>query len=243
MRLNRFNQMRAMRLSGIFSCLLAAALVETQSVLAQESSGAETGVIRGKVVISAADDVTEGIMRGRILNRYESRGDQLEKPFEPYTLTEKAVVFIETVPGSYAPPQNHPTLDQRDMVFRPLVLPVVVGSIVDFPNSDPLFHNVFSLSEPKEFDLGRYPQGQHRSVRFDRQGVVSVYCEIHSYMFATILVLQNPYFAQPDQDGNFEIGGVPPGTYQLSFWFGRKKIDTKSIVVAARQITSAVFQY
>lgn len=241
--MNRFNEMNAPRISGTISGLFAAILFLTPHAIAQEVSGVETGVIRGRVVISGADDVTEEIMRGRTLNRYEAHSDQFERSFQPYTLTEKAVVFIESVPGTYLPPQNHPTLDQRDMVFRPLVLPVLVGSTVDFPNSDPLFHNVFSLSDPKEFDLGRYPQGQHRSVRFDKQGVVSVYCEIHSYMFATILVLQNPYFAQPDQEGNFEIGGVPVGTYQLSFWFGRKKVDTKTIVVSARQTTSTVFQY
>jgi plastocyanin len=212
-------------------------------IRAQEGSISETGVIRGRVVISRADDVTEEIMRGRMLNRYETRSDQSEKPFQPYTLSEKAVVYIESVPGNYTPPKNHPTLDQRDMVFRPLVLPILVGTSVDFPNSDPLFHNVFSLSEPKEFDLGRYAQGQHRSLTFDKEGVVSVYCEIHSYMFATILVLQNPYFARPDQDGDFEIGGVPPGTYQLNFWYGRKKADGKTITVAPRQTTSVNFQY
>jgi plastocyanin len=230
-------------LSKIFGVSSLIVLIVQLPIQAQEGSSAETGVIRGKILISRPDDVTEEIMRGRMLNRYETHGDQSEKPFQPYTMSEKAVVYVESVPGSYTPPRNHPTLDQRDMVFRPLVLPVLIGSTVDFPNSDPLFHNVFSLSEPREFDLGRYPQGQHRSVTFDKQGVVSVYCEIHSYMFATILVLQNPYFTQPDQDGEFEIGGVPAGTYQLSFWYGRKKVDTKAIIVAPRQITSAIFQY
>lgn len=218
-------------------------LVSTIPARAQENSGTETGVIRGKVVISRADDVTEEIMRGRMLNRYDAHSDITEKPFQPYTLPEKAVVYVESVPGTYTPPRNHPTLDQRDMVFRPLVLPILVGTTVDFPNSDPLFHNVFSLSEPKEFDLGRYAQGQHRSVTFDKEGVVSVYCEIHSYMFATILVLQNPFFSLPNSDGDFEIGGVPPGTYQLDFWYGRKKVDSKSITVAPRQTSSAMFQY
>ncbi len=213
------------------------------SVYAQENSSPETGVIHGKVIISRADDVTEEIMRGRMLNRYETRSEQSEKPFQPYTLPEKAVVYIESVPGNYTPQRNHPTLDQHDMVFRPLVLPILVGTTVDFPNSDPLFHNVFSLSEPKEFDLGRYAQGQHRSITFDKEGVVSVYCEIHSYMFATILVLQNPYYAVPNQDGDFEIGGVPVGTYQLTFWYGRKKVESKVINVASKQTTVTSFQY
>ena len=226
----------------LWLCLILSCLIHS-IIQAQETSGPETGVIRGKVIISRADDVTEEIMRGRMLNRYESRTEQSERPFQPYTLAEKAVVYVESVPGNYVPQRNHPTLDQHDMVFRPLVLPILVGTTVDFPNSDPLFHNVFSLSEPKEFDLGRYAQGQHRSVTFDKEGVVSVYCEIHSYMFATILVLQNPYFALPNQEGDFEIGGVPAGTYQLIFWYGRKKVESKTISVAARQATNVSFQY
>jgi len=129
------------------------------------------------------------------------------------------------------------------MVFRPLVLPILLGTTVDFPNSDPLFHNVFSLSEAKEFDLGKYPKGERRSVRFDQAGVVSVYCEIHSYMFASILVLQNPYFAVPDQNGNYEIDGVPAGTYSLSFWYGRKKAESRTVSVSANQSTTVNFQY
>lgn len=178
-----------------------------------------------------------------MLNRYDRNTGLAEKPFQPYTLPEKSVVYIELMPGSFTSPETHPTLDQKDMVFRPLVLPVLVGTTVDFPNADPLFHNVFSLSKPKEFDLGKYPKGQHRSVTFDKQGIVSVYCEIHSYMFATILVLQNPYFTSPDADGNFELTNVPPGTYQLNFWYGRKKVDSRTITVTPGETTTANFQY
>ncbi|HEY6951647.1 MAG TPA: carboxypeptidase regulatory-like domain-containing protein, partial [Bacteroidota bacterium] len=97
--------------------------------------------------------------------------------------------------------------------------------------------------EPKEFDLGKYPKGQHRSVTFDKLGIVSVYCEIHSYMFATILVLQNPFFALPDENGNFQIADVPAGTYELSFWYGRKKAETKTVVVTPNQSSTINFQY
>ncbi len=211
--------------------------------IAQDTSGGGSGAIRGRVVISRMDDVTEGIVRGRMLNRYGTMSVMSQEPLRPYTLSEKAVVYLDNVPGNYAPPRTHPILDQRDMVFRPLVLPVLVGTTVDFPNSDPLFHNVFSLSSPKEFDLGRYPQGERRSVAFNEQGVVSVYCEIHSYMFATILVLQNPYFTTPNEDGSFEIAGIPPGTYQMSLWYGRKKVDSKTITITANETTSTSFEY
>ena len=211
--------------------------------IAQEPSSAATGTIKGRVTITTADDVTGDIIRGRSLNRYGAMSMKSDKSAEPYTVTEKAVVFIESVSGSFEPPRVHPKLDQRDMVFHPLVLPVVVGTTVDFPNSDPLFHNVFSFSQAKEFDLGRYPKGQKKSVTFDKTGVVSVYCEIHSYMFATILVLQNPYFAIPDEEGNYSLSGVPGGSYQISFWYGRKKIKTEKITIAPNQITTTNFSY
>ena len=130
-----------------------------------------------------------------------------------------------------------------DLVFRPLVLPILAGTTVDFPNSDPLFHNVFSLSQPKEFDLGRYPKGQKKSVTFDRPGIVSVYCEIHSYMFATILVLENPFFTVPNEDGTYSLKNIPAGSYKLNFWFGRKKVESRSVTVSAGEQTTANFSY
>ena len=200
-----------------------------------------TGTIKGRIGVSHPDDVSAEIMRGRSLNRYGATSAGSDKQVEPYALSEKAVMYLESVPGTFAPPHVHPQLDQRDMVFRPLVLPVLVGTTVDFPNSDPLFHNVFSLSQPKEFDLGRYPKGQKKSVTFERTGVVSVYCEIHSYMFATILILQNPFFTLPDEDGSFELRDVPAGTYQLSFWYGRKKAETRTATVSPGETVTVSF--
>ena len=98
----------------------------------------------------------------------------------------------------------------------PYVLAVTVGSTVDFPNSDRIYHNVFSLSKPRRFDLGRYPRGQSRSVRFDRPGVVRVFCEIHSHMSAFILVFAHRFFAVTDAEGRYRIDDVPPGTYTLA---------------------------
>ncbi len=212
--------------------------------LSTASAQGKGGEIKGKITVSRDDDLTGSIIRGRSLHRYETGGAKSDKPLDPpYALPEKAVIYIEAVGGNYDPPAAHPALDQRDMVFRPLVLPILVGTTVDFPNSDPLFHNVFSLSQAREFDLGRYPKGEKKSVVFNKPGIVSVYCEIHSYMFATILVLENPFFTVPDDDGNFTIAGIPAGTYQLNFWYGRKKAETRTVTVTEHQTTTENFSY
>jgi hypothetical protein len=98
------------------------------------------------------------------------------------------------------------------------VLAVTVGSVVEFPNSDRTYHNVFSLSKAKRFDLGRYPRGHSRSVRFDQPGVVRVFCEIHSHMSAWILVFAHVYFSATDAEGRYRIEAVPPGSYTLAVW-------------------------
>jgi plastocyanin len=132
----------------------------------------------------------------------------------------RSVVYLETAPlaAFEAPPPARAVLDQRSEAFVPPVLAVTVGSTVDFPNSDRVYHNVFSLSKPRRFDLGRYPRGQSRSVRFDRPGVVRVFCEIHSHMSAYILVFAHRFFAVTDAEGRYRIDGVPPGGYTLALW-------------------------
>jgi plastocyanin len=132
----------------------------------------------------------------------------------------QSVVYLETAPQAAfeTPAPGHARLDQRNETFVPYVLAVTVGSTVDFPNNDRIYHNVFSLSKPKRFDLGRYPRGQSRSVRFDRPGVVRVFCEIHSHMSAFILVFAHRYFAATDGEGRYRLEGVPPGAYTLAVW-------------------------
>lgn len=202
---------------------------------------AATGTIAGRIT-APDDDFLEGLRRGKKLLRYDSHSHSTE-PIEPYRLAEVSVVYIETAPEIPPPPApaRHPELNQQQMVFRPLVLPVVAGTTVDFPNNDDLFHNVFSYSKAGEFDLGRYPKGQRRSVTFPEPGIVNVFCDIHSYMFATIIVLDNPWFARPGDDGDYSIGGIPQGTYALTFWYGRKIISTKKVMVKAGQSTTVNF--
>ncbi len=200
-------------------------------MLAQENQISRTGIILGRV-LTPTEGVADDILRGKKLLRYDTHHHAAE-PVKPFRLSEVAVVYLEGLKEKipFSPPETRPVLNQYQIVFRPLVLPVQAGTTVDFPNSDNLFHNVFSYSQPKEFDLGRYPLGEQKSVRFDKPGIVNVYCDIHSYMYATILVFDHPYFTIPDDDGNFSLTGVPEGRYDISFWYGRKRVETRKITV------------
>lgn len=133
------------------------------------------------------------------------------------------VVYLEGLPRGATVGGVSPTVSmaQRGERFSPRVLPVAAGSTVAFPNGDPVFHNVFSLSGARTFDLGRYPRGDTKSVRFDRPGVVQVFCHIHSDMRAVVLVLDTLAFAVPTADGRYAFSGVPPGEYTLVAWHER----------------------
>jgi len=114
------------------------------------------------------------------------------------------------------------------------VLVIPVGTSVDFPNQDPFFHNVFSYSSAKRFDLGRYPRGESRRVVFDRPGVVKVYCEIHQWMRSAVVVVENPFHAEVGTDGSFSIAGVPPGRYRLAVWDFDRGQRTVEVAVPAQ---------
>lgn len=141
-----------------------------------------------------------------------------------------------TLKGALRP--MHQEIRQEGEVFIPRVVTVTRGSTVDFPNSDPVFHNVFSLSSAAAFDLGRYPQGRSKSATFSKPGIVKVYCHLHSQMSATILVLDHPYFTTPDLDGTFTLKDVPPGTYRIAGWHERVGERTVEVTVTAGKTAS-----
>ena len=112
----------------------------------------------------------------------------------------------------------HATLAQKNKMFEPRLLVITRGSVVDFPNRDPWFHNVFSLFNGKRFDLGLYEAGTTRTVHFDRDGVSFIFCNIHPEMSAVVVVLGSPYFAVTNKEGGFDIAQVPPGRYMMHVW-------------------------
>jgi len=124
-----------------------------------------------------------------------------------------------------APPRKHAAMLQQNKTFTPHVLPILEGTVVDFPNFDPIFHNAFSSFSGQIFDVGLYPPGTSRAVRFQRPGVVRVFCNIHPSMSAVILVLDTPYFTTTATDGTFQLD-VPPGSYELNVFHERATEET-----------------
>ena len=177
----------------------------------QTRVGAANGVIRGRVELRRRPPSFERRPNVSDLGT-PSRRDLPDRM--------RSVVYLETAPrGAFEQTESdRAVMDQRNETFDPHVLAITTGTTVDFPNSDRIYHNVFSLSKTAQFDLGRYATGRSKSVRFDRPGVVRVFCEIHSHMNAFILVFSHPFFAQTDTDGRYRIDSVPPGTYSLIAW-------------------------
>ena len=139
-------------------------------------------------------------------------------------------VVVSLQPRSGAMKANrearHAEMVQKNKTFKPHILAIEVGTTVDFPNFDPIFHNAFSTYNGQLFDVGLYPPGTSRSVHFARPGVVRVFCNIHANMSAVIVVLNTPYFDTTKPDGSFEIPHLPPGDYTLRIFHERATAAT-----------------
>ncbi len=142
------------------------------------------------------------------------------------------VVSIEDLPAAPAAVSRLAVMDQKGLRFIPHLLPIVVGTTVEFRNSDPLSHNVFSISEPKRFNLGLYEAGTARRITFDRTGVVQVLCNVHLEMSAIVLVLPNGYFARAATDGTYRIAGVPAGRHRVRCWHEKLGAIEREVVVS-----------
>ena len=131
------------------------------------------------------------------------------------------VVYLKRAPFTGTLEVSRRKILQVGEAFAPRVLAITQGSTVGFPNGDSIYHNVFSLSSAATFDLGRYPQGQSRSRTFTKPGLVKVYCQLHSHMSASIVVLDHPYFTVPELDGSFMLAQLPVGRFEVVGWHER----------------------
>jgi plastocyanin len=200
------------------------ALAVAAEPAAPAPAGAAAGSIRGRVEVM------------RDLPAPETRpsvGDLGMPALRDLPNRRRSVVYLEAAPqGAFEEHAGRSVMDQRKETFVPYVLAVPVGTTVDFTNSDRTYHNVFSLSKAKRFDLGRYAKGQSKLVRFDRPGVVRVFCEIHSHMSAFILVFAHRFFATTDSEGRYRIDNVPPGTYTIVAWNDGEPRGSRTVRVA-----------
>ena len=149
-----------------------------------------------------------------------------------------AVIYLQ---GQFPPAQTNSIrltneVKQVGAQFRPALLPIQVGTSVEFPNGDDFYHNVFSYSKPKRFDLGRYRKSDRPPFEvFDKPGVVKLYCEIHQHMRGVILVLDTPYFTRTDTNGVYKLQDLPAGHFQLTAWIDENHIYEKPLDLLSGQ--------
>lgn len=193
----------------------------------------QTGSVVGKIELRAIPQVIRRERGGR----YQTMGSMPGMNEREVKQSEQrnVVVYLEGGNLETAGLQNssHGVIDQQAAAFTPHVLAVQKGAVVDFVNHDKTYHDVFSLSAAKKFNIGRRPTGEKVPVQFDKPGIVQLFCDIHSQMTAFVVVLDNPFFVQPDDDGMFKIDHVPPGTYALKVWHERLSAPEQKITVSA----------
>lgn len=210
--------MRSPALHGCAMLVLCAGLV---GVPAGPLAG-QTGAVEGTVTLEPPPPPR------RTASRYAGAVAAAER-----IQSVPAVVYVVgPVSGS---PASRRTVEmvQRDTAFAPPAVIVGVGATVEFPNADPFFHNVFSYSSTQRFDLGRYPQGESKTVDFPEPGIVSVFCEVHDKMRGVIVVTESPYHAVVAEDGSFRIDGLPAGEHRLAFWSADHRPVERTVTVDA----------
>jgi plastocyanin len=148
-----------------------------------------------------------------------------------------SVVYVDAISGKTFPaPAEHPVIDQKGLVYQPHVTAVLVGTTVDFLNSDSVAHNVFwtSIGGNKKLghNLGTWPKGEKKSFKFDAPGAVPILCNVHPEMSAYLVVVPTPYFATSDQAGNYKIENVPDGSYTVIAWHEGAKNQSKPVSVS-----------
>jgi plastocyanin len=176
------------------------------------------GTIKGHVKAQPRPEAMEDVESGKYENRKYKFLERVN-----YDEMKDFVVYVDqpVANTNQPPPKPMQVVIQKDGTFKPHVLPVMVGTTVEWPNNDDIFHNVFSMSEAKPFDLGFYKSHELKRVTFDKPGRVDIFCSIHTRMSCIVLVLENPFFASTDKNGNYQIANLPAGTYRLKAWHER----------------------
>lgn len=203
------------------------------------ASATKAGTIRGIVKAEGKTETQSGEAGGK----YDSRKYKFVERVD-YSRLQNFVVYIEGAMTNAVVSTNTTTnalarvdtkrVKQEKANFTPSVLPIVAGTTVEWPNNDDIFHNVFSMSDAKQFDLELYKGNPpEKRITFDRAGRVDVFCSIHANMHCVVLVLENPFFATADESGRYTISNVPPGTYKLKAWHERLPATSVEITVPA----------
>ncbi|MCX6979152.1 MAG: carboxypeptidase regulatory-like domain-containing protein [Verrucomicrobiota bacterium] len=184
-------------------------------------------VIEGRVELPKATTVT-------VVNK---RYQVVTKGGEITINPPQGVVYLEKLDGKFPAPATQPVaqMAQKNLAFVTPLLPVQVGTKVEFPNHDDAFHNIFSFSPVKRFDLGRYRPEERPipSQVFDAPGIVTLRCDIHEHMRGLILVLETPHFTVTKTDGTYRLGGLPAGHYKLKAWVSSTRVLERAVDVKA----------
>jgi hypothetical protein len=187
------------------------------------------------VVVSLSFSIN-AMFAGNIVGKVKARGVKN---------SADAVIYVEKLPGTSFPvPKEHAKINQKNLKFNPHVLPILVGTTVDFLNSDDVLHNVFSPDACSEkMNLGTWPKGQIRSFTFKQPGcTATMLCNVHPEMEAYVLALETPYYAVSSENGTYEIKNVPAGKYTLKIWHEKLKAQTVSVEVPEKGNVTSDFE-
>lgn len=216
-------------------CLLVTALVAGGGMAARaQAQSATSAAVEGELVLPKAKTIPPSG------DRYGLKAGQVAPAPAPV-----AVIYLEgQFPASTnAVKTNQVQMAQKGFQFTQSVLPVQKGSYVEFPNQDEDYHNVFSYSKAKRFDLGRYRKEEKpAAVQFDQPGLVKLYCEIHEHMRANILVLDTPYFVTSSPEGKFKLENLPPGKFVLKAWIDEKDVRSVPVELKAGETLKVDFK-
>jgi len=203
----------------VAAVVLAVALVALRGAAAPRPGGR----LEGRVTISipVAAPAPSGAYASRRVTPTPAPASELTN----------VIVFVKDAPKPASLAPMRASILQQNETFVPRVVAITTGSRVDFPNGDPFFHDVFSLSRSGPFDLGSYPRGKSKSEQFRHAGLIKVYCHLHSHMTASIMVFDHPYFTIPSADGAFAIDDLPAGTYTVSAWHERIGESTQQVSI------------